>query len=100
MKFIPNPKTTPVNFCGVDLLVREWNLKQRLEIESFAHRDVSEVKDRFRELLIDCLFDVDGNKVNAADLDELPYSQVEELLKHALTINGINNDKVSELAKN
>lgn len=100
MKFDLKTCKKEYELFGEKLYIAEWTLRQRLEIAGMIGKEAEEVKDRYEELLYECLTDSDGNKVSQSDLLDLPFSAVNELHIAINTVNGINAKKVEELVKN
>ncbi|MEZ6033528.1 MAG: hypothetical protein R3C17_10575 [Planctomycetaceae bacterium] len=85
---------------GVKLFIKEWTLRQRLEVQGMAGKEVEDVKDRYNELIWECVSDENGDQVKEEDLLDLPFSEVDKLIKEVNRINGIDLKKAEELAKN
>src|SRR4051812_46842054 len=95
MKFKPNLKKVPLNFCGVDLFVVQWNIRQ-LQAFQEAIKGIDGMSADILLLFVkDSLVDADGHAVSIDNFDELDIDSVNGLLKIVLEVNGLGEKKDS-----
>lgn len=97
MKFKPNLNRVPFNFCGVDLFVKEWSVKQYTEnMKALKEEEAKEDRDYARLAYLwsnGSLVDEAGEQVTIDNYEELKMTELNRLTKAVMEVNGFGNSE-------